>query len=332
MASMRPVRPGLICGRVIIVVAASVCMVQAQAVSPSAVSQAVNQAVIRADSQADNPAGITWAQLGQPPLDQKQVGNPQVGRMQIAQTETTIGQFRRFVQARSQALGRPFLTRAERLGGGEVYAAGWVQQPGWTWQAPFGAGYAAHDQDVAVHLTYTEAQAFCQWAGGRLPTDKEWLAAAYTEQRPAPPAPWQAGRTYAYPTGDSPQGAQCLGDCGAAAAQRAVPHRAALDRGHGPARAGSTNPGVNGLYDMGANVWEWVAPDADPQDAPLRQLGQQAEGADAAAQAAWQAMSAHQRGTRGGSWWYGQAQMRAEYVATKPAQTAVVYIGFRCVR
>ena len=30
------------------------------------------------------------------------------------------------------------------------------------------------------------------------------------------------------------------------------------DRGVGPKPVGSTRRGVNGLYDVGANVWEWV--------------------------------------------------------------------------
>ena len=71
--------------------------------------------------------------------------------------------------------------------------------------------------------------------------------------------------------------------------------------------AGRTKAGVNGLFDMGANAWEWV-------DEP--------RGASAGAE----------RRTRGGSWWYGAAQMRADHLQAKPAATAVVYIGFRCAR
>ena len=33
----------------------------------------------------------------------------------------------------------------------------------------------------------------------------------------------------------------------------------------------------------------------------------------------------------GGSWWYGAAQMKADYGATKPRGMAAVYIGFRCI-
>ena len=241
-------------------------------------------------------AGTVWAQPNPAQIDWQPVG-----ALMIARTETTIGQFRRFADATR------LVTRAERNGGGEVYEAGWTQKPGWTWRAPFGAAAAAHDDEPAVHLTYDEAQSFCRWAGGRLPTDAQWLSAAYTEQRDAPPAPFVRGRSYPYPTGDRPDGAQCLDDCGPAARQRAIRHGARLARGDGHARVTATPAGVNGLHDMGGNVWEWVD---EPRDAS----------------------GAAERRTRGGSWWYGSAQMRAGHLQSKPGTTTVVYIGFRCVR
>ena len=231
-----------------------------------------------------NPAGINWVQLG---------------GFAIARTETTVAQFRR--HARAQGV----VTRAERAGGGEIYEAGWTRKPGWTWHSPFGS--PAGDDEPAVHLDFDEAQAFCRWAGGRLPTDAEWVSAAYTEQRANPPPPFARGRSYAYPTGDSPLGAVCLGDCGPQAKALAVSHGAQLSRGAGHAPAGRSAPGVNGLFDMGANAWEWV-------DEP--------QGAGASVP----------RRTRGGSWWYGAAQMRSEYLQSKPPETAVAYIGFRCAR
>lgn len=233
-----------------------------------------------------NPSGIDWQA---------------VASFEIARTETTVAQFRRFVQATQT------VTQAERAGGGEVYESGWVRKPGWTWRTPFGGLEAAADDEPAVHLTFHEAQAFCRWAGGQLPSDAQWLSAAYTEQRATPTAAFVRGKTYLYPTGDSPKGAQCLGDCGTAAKARAVRHGAALSRGDGHARVGTTPAGVNGLHDMGGNAWEWV------DDAPGH-------------------TGAGERRTRGGSWWYGASQMRAEHVQGKVPGTAVVYIGFRCVR
>jgi len=198
----------------------------------------------------------------------------------IDRTEVSIAQFARFVQATGTVTG------AERSGGGFEYVGGWQRRPGWTWRTPDGTPPAS-PQLPAVHLTHAEAEAYCRWAGGRLPTAAEWQSAAYTEQRAAPPAPWQRGKTYPYPTGDSPSGGNTSDP----------------DPWPRAAPAGDTPAGVNGLFDMGANVWEWVG---------------DARGAE--------------RRTMGGSWWYGADQMRAEVSAWKAADFTAVYIGFRCAQ
>ena len=210
----------------------------------------------------------------------------------IDRTEVTIKQYAKFVSETG------YVTAAERRGGGLVFASGWEQKAGWVWSSPF--GIPANPGEPAVHLTVNDAIAYCAWAGKRLPTDKEWVLAAYTEFRRVPPPPFETGQTYPYPTGPTPDGANCLGDCGLIPVQD---YSARLNRGRGPALAGTTAPGVNGLYEMGANVWEWTD-DGGASEYP----------------------------TRGGSWWYGSDRMRAENRATKPKQLAAVYIGFRCAR
>lgn len=212
-------------------------------------------------------------------------------RTQMDPTEVSIGQFRRYVQATG------VLTRAERDGGGLTYEGGWQQRPGWVWHAPYGQPGA--DAEPAVHIAFDEAAAYCRWAGQRLPSAAEWRQAAYTESRAKPPSGWTAGKTYPFPSGDSARGAHCLGDCGDS--RRGVPH-AQTSRGQGHALVGSGPPGVNGLFDMGGNVWEWAE-----------------EG------------SGREQPTLGGSWWYGAGPMRRDHQATKPRDMAVVYIGFRCI-
>lgn len=214
------------------------------------------------------------------------------GRFAIDRHEVTIGQFRAFAEATD------FISVAERDGGGFQFLGGWRRMPGWTWQAPYGA--AARDDEPAVHLTWHEARTYCTWAGLRLPSDAEWVLAAYTEKREAPPAPFQTGRTYPYPSGDSPDAANHIDS------PLAHPRPIGIDavgqgRGHMPVKA--TAPGVNGLWDMGGNVWEWVDHDVGGE-----------------------------KRTRGGSWWYGPAQMRADSLYEKPADFPAVYIGFRCAQ
>lgn len=210
----------------------------------------------------------------------------------LDRTEVTVGAFREFVTATG------LTTTAESAGGGDVYGFGWTQKPGWIWSHPFGE--PAADDEPVVHVTFQEASAYCAFREKRLPTNAEWQRAAYTEFRNTPPAPFETGRTYPYPTGESPVGANCLEDCGPTPA---IDHREKLLRGVGHAPVGRTKQGVNGLFDMGANVWEWV------------------DGGTPGA-----------RGTRGGSWWYGKERMHRTDRATKPESTAVVYIGFRCAK
>lgn len=208
------------------------------------------------------------------PSSARSAGRVALDGFAIDRTEVTIGEFRRF----ARAVG--LVTAAEREGGGFEYAAGWTRRPGWSYERP--QGQTGADDEPAAHVAWAEAEAYCIHAGGRLPTLAEWRRAAYTEQRAQPPDGLVAGRVYPYPVGERPDG-------------MSVGRRAAL-------AVAATRPGVNGLYDMGGNVWEWLA-DRRGEDAL----------------------------TAGGSWWYGPEQTRAEGAQWKPAGFYAVYVGFRCV-
>lgn len=196
-----------------------------------------------------------------------------IGNFLIDRTEVTIGAFRSYL------LAKKLKTKAEQEGGGFEYAAGWARRPGWSWSTPF--GQPGTDQEPVVHVTWSEAQSYCQQVGGRLPSFEEWKKAAYTETRRQPTDGFKTGRTYRYPVGDTPDGMN----------NSRKKHVA----------VGKTKQGVNGLFDMGANVWEWVA-DRQNDDAL----------------------------TAGGSWWYGPSMAEVTGAQWKPAQFYAVYVGFRC--
>lgn len=213
-----------------------------------------------------------------------------VGNLEWDMHEVTIGTVKRY------ALATGFVSRGEKEGGSYIYESGWVQKPGWTWRTPFGV--PADDREPAAHLMFAEAQAICRYFGKRLPNDAEWTQAAYLEQRAVPPSPYVKGQRYRYPNGSSAEGSHHL-----QGRYLGVAPQGALNRGSGHVLVMTTRAGVNGLYDMGGNLWEWV------------------DGGQG-----------HERITRGASWWYGPERQTEPDLATKPMDTRVAYIGFRCVR
>jgi len=82
----------------------------------------------------------------------------------------------------------------------------------------------------------------------------------YTEKRVDPTDGYKKGKTYPYPTVESPTGANCLFDCDdeIRLAGKKINFGRVLNRGLGHALVGVTKRGINRLYDMGANVWEWA--------------------------------------------------------------------------
>lgn len=215
----------------------------------------------------------------------------QIGSVNWDQTEMIVGEVKAFADATG------FVSEAEKNGGGLSYESGFVKKPGWTWRSPYGV--PAGNQEPTVHLNQKEAQSICRFFGKRLPTDAEWVAAAFLEQRSNPPVGFTRNQRYPFPGGTSPHVSHCLNGCGD---YKGLAPAGALNRGTGHVAAGVTKPGVNGLLDMGGNVWEWTS-------------------------------TAHNGGyiTRGASWWYGPERQKEADVESKSGDIAVVYIGFRCV-
>lgn len=172
----------------------------------------------------------------------------------------------------------------------------------------FGApGRDAHSVNC---VDWEQAQAYCQWQGGRLPWEAEWEKAA------------RAGTKMRYPWGNNV-------DCRQAILDDGKTHGSAgkeLD-GCGEDRTwpvASRPPNAIGLYDMHGNAGEWIgnwyAPDALTEMYAKGDL----EGPAAS----------RQKVVRGGSWDEEKNNLRSSFRSTKPPrQDDAIYgsIGFRCV-
>lgn len=105
------------------------------------------------------------------------------------------------------------------------------------------------EPDLPVHhVCWYEAQAYCRWAGRRLPTELEWEVAASSSIEGD--ALSTARRTY--PWGDHPA---------------ADPERANLDGaggGYWPVDVAAEADTPSGLRQMLGNVWEWTSSDFLP--------------------------------------------------------------------
>ncbi len=196
----------------------------------------------------------------------------------------------------------------------------WEYKFGASWRHPEGpeSSIEGKDNHPVVCISFDDAEAFCRWAGKRLPSEAEWEFAArggLSQNR------------YAWGHDLKPGGKWMTNIW-----QGEFPVKASDDDGFpGRAPVKSFPPNAYGLYDVSGNVWEWTAdwysesfyrtgpsynplntePSSDnPQGMPCRSI-------------------------RGGSWLCNDCYCEAYRVAgrqeTSP-DTATNHTGFRCAQ
>jgi formylglycine-generating enzyme required for sulfatase activity len=157
------------------------------------------------------------------------------------------------------------------------------------------ADYNGPEQPV-VGVSWNDAEAYCEWAGGQLPTEAQWEYAAREED----------GRLYPWgdesPTCDLAQFGGCSG--------RTVPVGSFSPEGDSPF----------GLADMAGNVWEWTGSAYEPYPYDPDDGRESISGTDV------------RPVLRGGSWFNGDFSVRAANRFDFVPANRNYFVGFRCAQ
>ncbi len=151
-------------------------------------------------------------------------------------------------------------------------------------------------EQPVVSVSWDEAQAFCEWAEVRLPTEAEWEYAC------------RAGTTTEYSFGDDDNTLGEYGWFGQNSGSQTQP-------------VGTKKPNPWGLHDMHGNVWEWC------QDWFSEKYYGQSPGVDPAGP-----LEGSDRVDRGGSWYYAAVLCRSAYRDRYGPSSRVDDLGFRVAR
>lgn len=208
----------------------------------------------------------------------------------MGQTEVTVGAWKRY--ARDASKGMP----------DEPMNGGFALNPLW-----------ADDTKPIVNVDWSDAQAFCKWTGGRLPTEAEWEYAARANNPAVRYGPMADIGWVAENSGD-----RRLNRRPNSADYKA--NLAILEQNHNSMKAvGKKKPNEFQLYDMLGNVSEWTADFYDKNYYKLR-VERDPKGPT----------QGKDRVTRGGDYIYGEL---TDEVSTRSAEdeSGDDMLGFRCV-
>lgn len=166
-----------------------------------------------------------------------------VAAFKLDKSPVTVAEFSAFVDATGHK------TDAEKFGDSGVFnftAQNWELKKGAYWRYPLGPNGAKAEMDHPVtHVSWNDAQAYCQWAKKRLPTEAEWEYAARNSGKSNDRYSWGNNLVI-----NGKYMANVWQGSGTAEKQGADGFTYTSPVGH----YGTT---AAGLTDMGGNVWNW---------------------------------------------------------------------------
>ncbi|MFO1514622.1 MAG: formylglycine-generating enzyme family protein [Verrucomicrobiota bacterium] len=202
----------------------------------------------------------------------------------------------------------------------------WRYVPGANWRHPSGPGsdLKGREKFPVVHIAFTDAEAYAQWAGKRLPTEAEWEFAARGGA---------AGKLYAWGDELKPGGKWM-----ANIFEGEFPGKDSGDDGFpGIAPIAQFPANAYGLHDMAGNVWEWCSdwyrPDFFAQLAATNSLAINPRGPLSSFDPEEPGVA--KRVQRGGSYLCTDQYCTRYLVGARgkgEATTGSSHVGFRCVQ
>ena len=153
----------------------------------------------------------------------------------LGQTEVTVGAWKRYVQETGRSMpDEPKFINQVQLDR--------LLNPAW-----------GDEAQPVININWTDADAFCKWATGRLPTEAEWEYSARAGVSGARYGDLKQVAWFADNSGKTPIDSLGLQQSGLQNYDQRL-----KDNQNGPHRVGQKQPNDWNLYDMLGNVWEWV--------------------------------------------------------------------------